>query len=111
MRTSINYSGYTNTTYYAVGRDTQLSEDTAFDKFIAAVGSFDGLKPFIESETEDSIMFRIPNENADIQILINKIAMIAYQGCIYRDEYQKSCKFCPYPNLCKTVNGKEVQDA
>lgn len=111
MRTSINYSSYTNTTYYAVGRDTQLSEDTVFDKFIAAVGKYEELDPFIESKTEDSIMFRIPNERADIQILINNIAMLAYQKCVYREEHQKACRYCSYQNYCNTVNGKGVQDA
>lgn len=107
MRTSINYSSYTSTTYYAVGRDTDKA-DEVFDKFITAVGKYEALTPYIESQTEDSIMYRIPNEDAQIQMLINKIAMIAYQGCIYRDEYQKTCKICPYPNLCKVVNGEEV---
>ena len=111
MRTSINYSIYTSTTYYAVGRDSQLSEDTAFDKFIAAAGKYEELDPFIESNTEDSIMFRIPNEKVNIQMLINKIAMISYQGCVYRDEHKKACRYCSYQNYCNVVNGKEVQDA
>lgn len=111
MRTSINYSSYTRTTYYAVGRDSQLSADTAFEKFITAVGKYEELDPFIESNTEDSIMFRIPNEKAEIQMLINNIAMLAYQGCVYKEEHQKTCRYCSYQNYCKTVNGKEVQDA
>lgn len=112
MRTSINYSSYTSTTYYAVGRDSQLSADTVFDKFIAAVGKYKELNPFIESNTEDSIMFRIPNENADIQILINKIAMLAYQGCVYRDDEifsgppsSRKCRTCQYKTYCDVVNG------
>ena len=110
MRTSINYSSYTSTTYYAVGRDSTKDHDEAFDKFINAVAQYEELKPFIESETEDSIMYRIPNENAQIQMLVNKIAMISYQGCVYRDEHQKACRYCSYQNYCKVVNGKGVQN-
>ena len=107
MRTSINYSSYTSTTYYAIGRDSDKI-DLIFDKFITAVGKYEELTPYIESQTEDSIMYRIPNEDANIQMLINKIAMIAYQGCVYRDEHQKACRYCSYQNYCNVVNGKEV---
>lgn len=108
MRTSINYSSFSSTTYYAVGRDEAKDHDAAFDKFINAVAQYEELKPFIESETEDSIMYRIPNENAQLQMLINKIAMISYQGCVYRDEHKKACRYCTYKNYCDVVNGKEA---
>lgn len=107
MRTSINYSSYTSTTYYAVGRDSDKA-DEVYDKFITAVAKYEELTPYIESQTEDSIMYRIPNEDARIQLLINKIAMLAYQGCVYQDEHQKACRYCSYQNFCKTVNGTEV---
>lgn len=110
MRTSINYSSYTSTTYYAVGRDSD-KPDEIFDKFITAVGKYEELTPYIESQTADSIMYRIPNEDAQIQMLINKIAMISYQGCVYRDEHQKACRYCSYQNYCKVVNGEEAQNA
>ena len=115
MRTSINYSSYTSTTYYAVGRDSTKDHDEAFDKFINAVAQYEELKPYIESETEDSIMYKIPNENAQIQMLINKIAMLAYQGCVYRDDEifsgppsSRKCRTCNYKNYCEIVNGMEV---
>lgn len=107
MRTSINYSDYTGTTYYAVGRDTE-KVDVVFDKFITAVGKYEELTPYIESQTEDSIMYRIPNEDAHIHMLVNKIAMIAYQGCVYQEEHHKACRYCSYQNYCNVVNGKEA---
>lgn len=107
MRTSINYSSYSSTTYYAVGRDSTMDHDEAFDKFINAVSKYEGLKSFIESETEDSITYRIPNENKQILMMVNRIAMISYQGCIYRNEYKKACRYCAYQNYCKVVNSKE----
>lgn len=106
MRTSINYSSYTRTTYYAVGRDSDKESDPIFDKFISAAGKYEELTPYIESRTEDSIMYRIPNEDAQIQMLINKIAMLAYQGCVYQKEHQKACRYCSYKNYCDVVNGK-----
>ena len=114
MRTSINYSSYTSTTYYAVGRDSD-KPDEIFDKFITAVGKYKELTPYIESQTEDSIMYRIPNDAAQIQMLVNKIAMLAYQGCVYRDDEifsgppsSRKCRTCQYKTYCDVVNGMEV---
>ena len=108
MRTSINYSSYTSTTYYAVGRDSDKESDPIFDKYIAAADKYEELTPYIESRTEDSIMYRIPNEDAHIQMLVNKIAMLAYQGCVYQEEHQKACRYCSYQTYCKVVNGEEA---
>ena len=107
MRTSINYSSYTSTTYYAVGRDSD-KPDEIFDKFITAADKYEELTPYVESRTEDSIMYRIPNDAARIQMLVNKIAMLAYQGCVYNEEHQKSCRYCSYQKYCKVVKGTEV---
>lgn len=108
MRTSINYSSFTQTSYYAVGKDMQKDKDEEFDRFIKAVEKYEELTPYIESQTEDSIMYRIPGDATYIQMLVNKIAMISIQGCVYRDEHQKACRYCSYQNYCKTVNGEEV---
>ena len=111
MRTSINYSSYTSTTYYAVGKDND-KPDEIFDKFITAVGKYEELAPFVESQTEESIMYRIPNDAARNQMLINKIAMLAYQGCVYRDDEifsgppsSRKCRTCQYKTYCDVVNG------
>ena len=108
MRTSINYSSFTQTSYYAVGKDMQKDKDEEFDRFIKAVEKYEELTPYIESRTEDSIMYRIPNEDAHIQMLVNKIAMLAYQGCVYQEEHQKACRYCSYQTYCKVVNGEEA---
>ena len=108
MRTCINYSSYTGTIYYAVGRDMQKDKDEEFDRFITAVGKYEELTPYIESQTEDSIVYRITADAAYIQMLVNKIAMISLQGCVYRDEHKKACRYCSYQNYCKVVNGRDI---
>lgn len=115
MRTAINYSSYTGTVYYAVGRDMQKDKDEEFDRFIKAVAKYDELTPYIESQTEDSIMYRITADAAYIQMLVNKIAMISLQGCVYRDDEifsgppsSRKCRTCQYKTYCDVVNGTEV---
>lgn len=105
MRTSINYSSYSGSTYYAVGKETDKI-DLIFDKFIKAVDYYPELKAYEESRTEDSIMYRIPSDATHVQLLVNKIAMICYQGCVYNNE--KPCKKCSYKGYCDVINGKEV---
>lgn len=108
MRTSINFSSFTSTTYYAVGKDTTAETDPIYDSFIDAIGKYPEVESYIESKTDDSIMFRIPNEASNIQLIINKIAMLAYQGCVYKDG-DKPCKRCSYKGYCEAVNGKEAK--
>ena len=108
MRTSINYSSFSDTTYYAVGKDTGKSEDLIFDTFVKAAAKFTELDKYLENKTEESVMYRIPNEAGHIQLLINKIAMLSYQGCVYQDG--KSCKRCAYKNYCDIVKGVSDND-
>lgn len=105
MRTSINYSSFTRTTYYAVGKDSTVDTDPIFDKFILAVDKYSELEDYVESRTEESIMFMIPNDAGNIQMLVNKIAMLAYQGCVFQENQAKPCKRCSYKSYCDTVNG------
>ena len=109
MRTSINYSSFSQTTYYAVGKDSEKDSDPIFETFAAAVGKYPELNDYLESKTADSIMFRIPNDASNIQILVNKIAMISYQGCVYRDG-DKPCKKCTYKSYCDIVKGVQNND-
>lgn len=109
MRTSINYSSFSQTTYYAVGRDSEKDTDPIFDTFMSATEKYPELNEYLENKTEDSIMFRIPNDAGNIQLLINKIAMISYQGCVYRDG-EKPCKKCSYKSYCDTVKGVSNED-
>lgn len=108
MRTSINYSSFSSTTYYAVGRDGTEEQDPIFDKFVGALDKFPELIPFTESKNDESVMFVIPHDAEHMHLLINKIAMLAYQGCVFQENQAKPCKRCTYSNYCKAVNGKEV---
>ena len=104
MRTSINYSSYTNTTYYAVGKEE--GEDKQFDLFVKSIKEYDELTPYIESQAEESVMFRISNEAARIQMLINRICMLVYNDCVYNDgKSAAKCKKCEYKSYCDLIGG------
>lgn len=104
MRTSINFSAFTQTTYYAVGKEE--GEDKQFDLFIKAVKEYEDLTPYIESQAEESVMFRIPNEDARIQMLINRICMLVYNDCVYNDgKTAAKCKKCEYKSYCDVIGG------
>lgn len=109
MRTSINYSSVTQTTFYAVGRDAELTVDHVFDRFSKAVKKYPEITCFLETDTEDTIMFKIPEESSHAYLLINKIAMLSYEGCIYVNDGNKNCKRCAYKGYCDAVNGREAE--
>lgn len=102
MRTSINFSAVSGATYYAVGKEDDAN-DKQFDLFIKAVDEYEELKPFIQSQTESSIMFRICEEDTKIHMTINRICMLIYNDCVYTDG--KHCKKCEYKGYCDTIGG------
>lgn len=102
MKTSINYSSYTGTTYYAIGKEDDKL-DLQFDLFIKALDKYEELKPFIESQSESSVMFRIPEESAAVHMTINRLCMLIYNECVYNDG--KHCKKCEYKGYCDTIGG------
>ena len=104
MRTSINFSAFTQTTYYAVGKEE--GQDLQFDLFVDVIKEYKELTPYIESQAEESVMFRIPNEDNKIQMLINRICMLVYNECIYNDGVTASkCKKCEYKSYCDLIGG------
>lgn len=101
MRTSINFSAISQTTFYAVGKEDD--NDKQFDLFIKAVDHYDFLAGLIESKTEDSIIFRFPEDAYYAQLNVNRIAMLCYNDCIYKDG--KHCKKCEYKAYCDVIGG------
>ena len=105
MRTSINYSSYSGSSYYTVSKEAD-KPDEVFDRFREAIKNYPELDMYLESLTEDLIMYRIPSEDTRIQLLINKIVMICYQGCVYNE--LRPCEKCAYKGYCDVINGGKV---
>ena len=109
MKTSINYSSFTKTTFFAVGKDPELVSDHVFDRFSKAIRKYPEITCFLETDTNDTIMFKIPEESNHAHLLINKIAMLSYEGCIYVHDGNMNCKKCIYKGYCDAVNGREEE--